>query len=293
MTSIKPLISKYLYKIKQKASPTPKVMSLEKTMNKIIKDRCSVSRFGDGEFKWIYGLKQDSFQDFNQKLQNDLISVMKEPKENCIICISPIFNGLDMFTDEAAFFWEKHYIRYSRKWLKLLNNTQIYYDANITRPYMEYADKRLSKKIFLDWKKVFRNRNILIVEGEYTRFGVGNSFLENAKSVHRIVCPNKNAFKKIDYIEQAILNYSKEIRDPLVLVALGPTATVISSDLCSDNLQLIDIGHADIEYEWYLRKAQSKISIKDKFVNEAGDNLKDFGRISDGHYNSQIVQIIK
>ena len=80
--------------------------------------------------------------------------------------------------------------------------------------------------------------------------------------------------------------------NPLVLVALGPTATVIALDLCNKGIQTIDIGHADIEYEWFLCHAQQKISIKNKFVNEAGDDPKDFEQINDPIYNSQIIDKI-
>ena len=55
----------------------------------------------------------------------------------------------------------------------------------------------------------------------------------------------------------------------MILIALGPTATVLAYDLCKEGYQAIDIGHIDIEYEWLLRKATSKIKIKNKYVNEA------------------------
>ena len=53
-------------------------------------------------------------------------------------------------------------------------------------------------------------------------------------------------------------------KNKLILIALGPTATVLSYDLNKLGYQAIDIGHADIEYEWYLRKAKKKIPIKNK-----------------------------
>ena len=54
----------------------------------------------------------------------------------------------------------------------------------------------------------------------------------------------------------------------LVLLALGPTSTVLAYDLCKLWYQAIDDGHIDIEYEWFLRKVTKKIKIRNKYVNE-------------------------
>ena len=43
---------------------------------------------------------------------------------------------------------------------------------------------------------MWNNIDVLIVEGEHTRFGVGNDLLAIAKGVERIICPDKNAFNK-------------------------------------------------------------------------------------------------
>lgn len=293
MNKLKKVVVRILYRSCSILFPNIHVFSIEDTMKEIIKNKVSVSRFGDGEFKWIYGIFQNSFQDDNEQLGKKLKQVIQKPKKNCLICIPPIFDGINQFTSDAAFFWKKHYIKYFNQWAKLLNTKVKYYNANITRPYMEYKDKSKSKKIFNYWKEIFNNRNLLIVEGVYTRFGVGNDFLRNAASVNRIICPSNNAFQKIDTIEKKIKEEYKKIENPLVLVALGPTATIIAYDLCDKGMQIIDIGHADIEYEWFLKKARTKISIKNKFVNEAGDNVNDFGIIQDPIYNSEIVCVIK
>jgi len=81
---------------------------------------------------------------------------------------------------------------------------------------------------------------------------------------------------------QEALKYSK---DYLVLLAVGPTATVLAADLSSKGYQAIDIGHIDIEYEWYLHHATHKVPIKNKFVNEAGAG-RGVGDINDAKYLS-------
>ena len=58
----------------------------------------------------------------------------------------------------------------------------------------------------------------------------------------------------------------------MILLALGPTSTVLTYDLYKLGYQVIDVGHIDIEYEWFLRKAKKRIQIDNKYVNEALGN---------------------
>src|SRR5690606_26620846 len=83
----------------------------------------------------------------------------------------------------------------------------------------------------------------------------------NAKSVERVLCPTQNAFEKYE----EILRYAKKYGDgKLIIVALGPTATVLAHDLAKENYWALDLGHIDIEYSWYLQNAKSKVPVSGK-----------------------------
>ena len=73
----------------------------------------------------------------------------------------------------------------------------------------------------------------------------------------------------------------------LFLIALGPTATVLAYDLFKAGYQAIDIGHVDIEYEWWRMGARCKVKLERKYVNEApnGNLVADAGE----EYNKQII----
>ena len=85
----------------------------------------------------------------------------------------------------------------------------------------------------------------------------------------------------------------KVIEKRLILIALGPTATILAYDLYKLGYQVIDVGHIDIEYEWYLRKSKKRIRIEYKFVNEAKNGGKNIKKIKDVNYYKQIIAIIK
>ena len=98
-----------------------------------------------------------------------------------------------------------------------------------------------------------------------------------------------HAFEKYDEILNTL---KKESKNTLIIIALGPTATVLAYDLAKDGYQALDMGHFDIEYEWYLRNATKKEKISNKYTNEvSGGN--DTENVNDKNYTNQIKTIIK
>jgi len=74
-------------------------------------------------------------------------------------------------------------------------------------------------------------------------------------SLQRIICPDENSFDVYNKIYEEAVKIDKS---KLFLISLGSTATILDFDLYKIGYQAVDIGHVDIEYEWYLRKATTK-----------------------------------
>ena len=102
----------------------------------------------------------------------------------------------------------------------------------------------------------------------------------------RIIAPAKNAFERY---REIYAEAARQPKDSLVLIALGPTAKLLTVDLTQDGFQVLDVGHMDIEYEWYLQKSTKKIPIQGKYVNEVkkGRNVSD--DIDLTQYNKEII----
>ena len=75
----------------------------------------------------------------------------------------------------------------------------------------------------------------------------------------------------------------------MILVSLGPTATVLTYDICDLGNQVIDFGHFDIEYELYLRNATKVIKLPNKYVNEAKGGNLNITLVNDQNYLKQII----
>lgn len=247
-----------------------KVLNSKKTINKIINNKISVSRFGDGEFRLLTRSGIIGFQDENHELSDRLIEIIKSRSSNHLICIPIFFTNLNYYNLYTKF-WCLNFLNDNFNLLiKFLDRKYYYGNADFTRFYLGSSCKIYSKEIVDLTKKIWENQNILIVEGKFSRLGVGNDLFDGAKSIQRILCPEKNAFDKYDEILQTVKNHGK---DKLVLLALGPTATVLAFDLAKENIWALDIGHIDLEYMWYLMGATKKTPIVGRLVNETNTQL--------------------
>ncbi len=264
------------------------VSSIDESIDEIINNQLSVSRYGDGELRLMCG-ESIEFQTHSNVLQDRLIEVVKSNIEGHMVCLPDIFTSLDLYKSQAVYFWEFHLYKYFKSWLKLLVSNKRYGNAFITRPYITYKNYQQSASWFHQLKKIWNKREVVIIEGFASRLGVGNDLFHNCKSMERIICPSLNAFDQYNEIVDKSMLVPKS---KLILIALGPTATVLAYDLHHAGYQAIDIGHVDIEYEWFLMKADWKVNISHKHTNEASDSLPE-KEIADKGYLSQIISSIK
>lgn len=264
----------------------PKVASVNDTINKIIQDECSIARFGDGEIKLVAG-KDISFQKATPFAVDKLREVLSSNEEGLLIGIADIFGDRSRYSGSSTEYWNNHLKRYRHVWYRYLIKGKQYYNASFTRQYMSLKDKSASQDVFCEIKRIWDKKDVVIIEGEKSRFGIGNDLLSNAKSIRRIIGPSTQAFDKYD----DILNSAKTLPlDTLFLLALGPCATALAYDLHNAGYRAVDIGHVDIEYEWFIMKASKKVPIKNKKVQEAVEENEE-DTFSDPEYESQIISI--
>ncbi len=271
--------------------PSPVVRTAEELLQLIIKKQVSLCRFGDGEFEIMRGKERPWFQKVDMHLAERLQEVLTTPCLNIVIAIASNFGNLDCYTEKAADVIRQYLSGGTRKEIeKFLNMKRVYYDAYVSRPYIMYKDKDNARLIFSLLKRIWSNRNLLIVEGKYSKMGVGNDLFHSAESIKRILCPEKNAFDKYNEILDEV---TKNVREgDLVLISLGPTATVLAYDLAKLGIQALDIGQIDNEYEWYLCGAKNRTEILGKGVAELSWCHQPENEIEDYSYSNEIIKKI-
>ena len=282
---IGPMIAFLVYFFSNKSN-RPHVLSINDTLDHIIKKELSVVRFGDGEITLLDD--QDlSFQQQDLLLSKRLELIFRSNNEKLLLCIPGIWGDLDVFEKYAKKFIVHHLYRQAHIWNSLLSKKVTYGDAYITRHYLAFRDKASAGATFKKFFSIWNNKDVVLIEGFQSRVGVGNDIFSNTNSVKRILCPAENAFSKYDQI----LNEAKKIsKDKLILVALGPTAKVLAYDLFILGYRVIDIGHIDMEYDMFIRKHTTQIKVPYKYFNEINErNPED---CNDKVYLSQITATI-
>lgn len=290
------IIQRLRFMSNQNKRLTLSILDWEESIRRIQDNSLSLCRVGDGELLMVYqylglGISDSTFQEYDKKLGERLYGILQDCDLSTCIVGLPLcmFGGkVSDMTFGARYFWE----RFSNKWLEATIsiipdiNTRIFADTNLTRFYADFKTKAQSRVKINKIKQLWNGREILIVEGCKTRFGVGNDLISNTISVRRILVPARNAFSQYDRILSSVIE--KRNSNELVLIAAGMTATVLAYDLSKRGIQAFDIGHLDIEYEWLNRGALKRTKIEGKFVNEA-DSREIVADCDDPIYRSQIV----
>lgn len=262
----------------------PMVMTKQETIDYILNSRCSVSRFGDGEIK-LTAAKNISFQMAQPLLCQKLRAVLGSDDRRLLVCIPDAFESVKHFTQDDGRYWKKHLSRYRKYWYRFTLKNKTYGNSFISRVYMCFNEKDLARDYFDALKKIWDGADVVLVEGEKSRLGVGNDLFDNARSLRRILGPSAQAFLKYENLLAEVKKLEKSV---LIVLAMGPVATVIPYDLLEDGYRAVDLGNIDTEYEWFLRGCTKKIPIENKMVYEAGAG-DGVGELDDEVYQAQII----
>lgn len=228
----------------------PNIKSPEATIQALIDNRPSFCRFGDGEFTLIEG-QGIPYQTPSSKLSFRLREILQSQDENIFIgvpyCFYSSVKGMRDFSKQYMRTWVSE--RRDQITDLCLPNKQ-YYDTTCSQMYSSYKDFDF-KNYFENFKKVWSNRDITIICGETVFNKIVNNIFNCAKSIEYVYGPPTNAFDHYD----SILDAAKQIdKNRLVLIILGPTATVLAYDLAKAGYQAIDLGHIAKDYDYYLKE---------------------------------------
>lgn len=247
-----------------------RIKTMSRTWEQISNGNQSVLRIGDGEVRWMSGDSLTSFETNSQRLQNALMRAIRVKDDRLLVCVNEKL--LMRRLNKAPEYIKSYYKQYvAQRWNTIIRSFpkwRKYGDACISHYFRETKD--LNKEVYLKHfetvKSTWRGKRVLIVEGEGCRFGMGNDLLDGASSVCRVLCPDKNSFSIIDTIKETIVSLG-DIFDMCLLV-LGPTATVLVSELFSEmpDKRFLDIGTLDTDYMCFLHGSKHTCSIEHKNI---------------------------
>lgn len=265
----------------------PCILSVDETLNLIINERFSVSRNGDGELDIMMG-RSIPFQKKDARLSGILREAHGAIMPKYMSAVPDIFGDLSGKSESARTYWI-NFMRINRfAWYKLAK-APFYGDTNVTRFYLSKTNKSEATCQIERIKQIWKDKDVVLVEGKESKLGVNNDLFEGAQRLRRILGPAENAFSVYDQLMDCVKK--EATKDNLILLALGPTATAMAYALAKDGYWAVDIGHIDIEYEWFLMGAKSKVPIPGKYTNEStsGKLVGSLPQVSLDKYESEVI----
>jgi glycosyltransferase family protein len=262
----------------------PVILSVEETIDLIVANRYSISRLGDGEMDIIRG-GSIVFQRYDPRLATHLQEVLRSRVPGLLVAIPSIFGPLTGMNANALRFYRRYVPQNRLAWYRATEPDRTYANAFMSRFYIDWIDKSKAPETIASLRRIWHDRDIVFIEGEETRLGVGNDLFANSRSTRRVIAPKKDAFARYQELLDVASTFDKSM---LRILALGPTATVLAHDLHLNGFQVLDLGHVDIEYEWFRMGATEKVPVRNKYINEVrgGDDVDE---IDDMTYLNEIV----
>ena len=257
---VKEILAAFIYFLYEKhiLPCSVKVMTIDETLDELLHTEKSMVRFGDGEIVLIRG-KGIALQQASPEISKGLSEILRYRYDDLIVGIPDIFVTLSDHCETNRRFWQDHLLFCRKIYEKYCDPNRVYGSSLVSRCYCFCKDKSRCDNWFAKIRKIWENKDVVIVEGTRTHNGVGNDLFDGTASIERIICPPKDAYGALPSIMEACLRYD---RDRLFLLSVGIAAKFLALELFRQGYRVLDIGNLDLEYEWYVRKAADKIPLE-------------------------------
>lgn len=235
-----------------------KVRNIDETIDELLHTEKSMVRFGDGEIVMIKG-GDLMLQKASPEIAEGLRKILAYPDEKLMVTIPDIFETLSDHHGASRQFWKDHLLFCRKTYERYCDPDRVYYSTFVSRGYYYAKDRSGCSAQFAKIRKIWENRDVVVVEGERTHNGVGNDLLDTACSIERIICPPSDAYRAVPAILDACTAYGK---DRLFLLSVGVAAKFLAVELFGQGYRVLDIGNLDMEYEWFVRRAPGKMKLE-------------------------------
>ncbi len=261
------------------------VHTIDETIDELLHTEKSMVRFGDGEIVMIGGVDL-MLQKASAEIADGLKEILSYQHDDLLVTIPGIFDGLSDHHKASRQFWQDHLLFRRKTYETYCNPSRVYYTTFVSRCYYFAKDRTPCGGWFAKIRKIWENRDVVIVEGTRTHNGIGNDLLATAKSIERIICPPSDAYSAIPAILEACTVYP---RDRLFLLSAGVAAKFLAAELFRQGYRVLDIGNLDMEYEWYVRRTPGKCKLEKHEI--AGKEANRQAALADKAYAAYLAQV--
>ena len=248
----------------------PKILGYNESIDYIINSKCSLCRFGDGEFNLVSG-GDVSFQKYNQQLAQRLREILMScfdssaNDRNIKIAVGREYYDFSDWNNLIfPKFFEEYVMLNEERLVSVFSESYEYLATGISQLYNLFKNYDFTS-YFEHVKEIWNNRDITIICGERIFNNISYNIFDCAKSVEYLYAPTENAFDQYDEILARAKTVSKE---KLVIAILGPTGKLLAWDLFTLGYQALDFGHIAKDYDSFMNKEPRNIESVTKFFDK-------------------------
>ena len=224
----------------------PKVLN-EKDTFKLVRDKkMNLARYGDGEFKLARGASI-RLQSGSKEIQYHMQNILMNPNPNVLPAIQNIYDPklFNMLPPGKKKFWQTYK---SPEILKFIDPGRVYGSSFVGRkdnaPWISCDD-------ILEWRTLWEDQVVISVVG-HVKWDI--DIIDNTKKKITINGPPSEAFSEFDTIYKKIKDAWEKENAYVVVLHLGPTATILANELAKDGIWAIDLGSWQFNYSCECRK---------------------------------------
>ncbi len=234
---------------------SPVVVSAIETVAKLVKDKKSICRFGDGEFDIMFSRASLSFQKYDDRLCKKLWETWNSNDKNIMVAVNASY--FRVITDYKSIFLHKYLNRRRHKIQEISDTNKTYYDSELSCVY-KMGKIANCGQYYNKVRSIWKNRDIVLVHGSGIFDKLKYNIFDNAKSIESVIVPSCDAFDEYDTILQKLLSMGK---NKIYILICGPTATVLAHDLAvQGGVQALDFGHIAKDYDWFKQGIETSTS---------------------------------
>jgi glycosyltransferase family protein len=230
----------------------PSILPPKETISELVRKRASFCRFGDGEFI-LMGGEGIAFQGPDARLTRRLNEIFRSNFDNIFIGIPHCYySTVQDMRDFPKAFIRSWVAKYRNKITSLTVPGKQYFDTGCTQLYALFKNYDF-KDYFSKITDIWRERDIVIICGNSVFDLIENNIFDCARTIEYQYAPSINAFDCYDQILERAKSWD---HDKLIIIILGPTATVLAFDLAKLGYQALDFGHIAKDYEFFCKKIE-------------------------------------
>ncbi|MCC5971769.1 MAG: DUF1792 domain-containing protein [Pararhodobacter sp.] len=214
-------------------------LDMARTLDAVHAERLSLARFGDGELMLMANEGHSlRFQRNSPELRRELTQAMNPDwlaPGRVLVTLPPPFRG--------NLHWLGVWIATWPLLKTLIDPTKQYGNTQVSRPAFFQQEGATG---IAQWRRLWQGREVLVVTGRGSRFELLPELFDGADKVEFMHTAPEHAFSDREEILKGIVG--RATSDTIVLLSLGPTATILAHRIAAAGLQALDIGHISASY---------------------------------------------